>query len=240
MESHDTNSRTPHLTPAWPPANVGHGERLLMLAAGTLLLGYAWRRRRPALGWTSAGLIARGASGYCPAYAALGVDRSETRQALAGPRGIHIRESIHVAAPAEELYTFWRRLEWLPEVMPHLERVEQIDSKRSRWTARAFGQLPVSWEAEIINEVPFETIAWQTLPGEIVKHAGSVVFTPRPGGGTDVEVHLQYAPPGGRAAAWFAALAGQDPAAMTRDGLQALQQRFRGTVPANGSPARHS
>ena len=240
MVSNYSNSATQTHAPAWPAANVGHGERLLMLAAGTLLLGYAWRRRLPGLGLTSAGLIARGAGGYCPAYAALGVDRSDTRQALSGDRGIHIRESISVAAPAEELYTFWRRLEWLPEVMPHLESVEQIDSKRSRWTAKAFGQVPVSWEAEIINEVPFETIAWRTLPGEMVQHAGSVVFTPQPAGGTRVRVHLQYAPPGGRAAAWFAALAGQDPAAMTREGLLALQQRFRGTVPASESPATHS
>ena len=209
-------------------ANVGNIERIVTLAAGAALLGYAWRNRSKGLGLTSAGLIARGATGFCPAYAALGVDHSDTKHALSGAKGVHVRESITVNASAEELYNFWRRLEQLPSVMPHLESVEQLDFKLSRWTAKTFGQMPVTWNAEIINEVPFETIGWKTLPGESIQHAGSVVFKPVPGreNSTDVRVHLQYSPPGGKTAAWFAALMGQDPAKLTREGLKALQQRF--------------
>lgn len=209
-------------------ANVGNIERIVTLAAGAALLGFAWRNRSKGLGLTSAGLIARGATGFCPAYAALGVDHSDTRHALSGAKGVHVRESITVNASPEELYNFWRRLEQLPSVMPHLESVEQLDFKLSRWTAKTFGQMPVTWNAEIINEVPFETIGWKTLPGESIQHAGSVVFKPVAGreNVTDVRVHLQYSPPGGKAAAWFAALLGQDPARLTREGLKALQQRF--------------
>jgi uncharacterized membrane protein len=87
--------------------------------------------------------------------------------------------------------------------------------------------VPLTWTAEIINEVPFETIGWKTLPGESIQHAGSVVFKRLPGTNTtDVRVHLQYSPPGGKAAAWFAALVGQDPAKLTREGLEALRKRF--------------
>ena len=209
------------------PVNVGNMERLGTLAIGAALLSYAWRRRSSGLGLTAAGLLTRGATGYCPGYAALGVDHSDTKHALAGDRGVHVRESISINASPERLYSFWRQLEPLPEVMPHLERVEQLDFKRSRWTAKAFGGVPITWLAEIVNEVPYETIGWQTLPGELVQHAGSVVFKSLPGtGGTDVRVHLQYASPGGKAAAWFAAMTGQDPARMTREGLEALKRRF--------------
>jgi uncharacterized membrane protein len=221
--------------------NVGNIERIVTLAAGAALLGYAWRHRSRGLGLTSAGLIARGATGFCPAYAALGVDRgphradfarwggdySDTRDALSGPKGVHVREAIIVNASPEELYAFWRQLERLPSVMPHLESVEQIDFRLSRWTAKTLGQVPLSWTAEIINEVPFETIAWKTLPGESIQHAGSVVFKRLPATeSTDVRVHLQYSPPGGKAAAWFAALVGQDPAKLTREGLEALKKQF--------------
>ncbi len=210
-------------------ANVGNVERVVMLAAGAALLGYAWRHRSRGLGLTSAGLIARGATGFCPAYAAIGVDHSDTRHALAGERGIHVRESISISASAEELYTFWRQLERLPDVMPHLARVEQLDAKVSRWTAKAFGSVPLTWMAEIIHEVPFETIGWRTLPGESIQHAGSVQFKSLPGTpGTEVRVHLQYAAPGGNAAGWFAEMLGQDPARLTREGLQALKNRFHG------------
>ena len=221
----DPGSRIP--VPGSVSPNVGHIERIVTLAAGAALLGYAWRHRSRGLGLTSAGLIARGATGFCPAYAALGVDHSDTRHALSGAKGVHVREAIIVNASPEELYSFWRQLERLPSVMPHLESVEQIDFRLSRWTAKTLGQVPLSWTAEIINEVPFETIAWKTLPGESIQHAGSVVFKRLPAtNSTDVRVHLQYSPPGGKAAAWFAALVGQDPAKLTREGLEALKKQF--------------
>lgn len=208
-------------------ANVGTLERMITAAAGAALLGLAWRRRSRGLGMTSAGLLARAATGYCPAYAAMGVNYADSKHALAGARGIHIRESVTVDAPPEQVYTFWRNLVHLPEVMPHLERIDVIDDTLSRWTAKAFGSVPLTWQAEIINDVPNETIGWRTLAGEAIHHAGSVTFKRLPGtGGTEVRVHLQYAPPGGRAAVWFAELLGQDPDQMTRDGLQALKARF--------------
>ena len=188
--------------------NVGNIAALVALAAGGALLGYAWRR-----------------------------SQRDTTNTLAGERGVHVREAITVNASPEELYTFWRRFENLPHVMPHLDRVEEVDFRLSRWTAKAFGAMPISWIAETINEVPFETIGWKTLPGETMQHAGSVVFKLLPEtGATDVRVHFQYSPPGGKAAAWFAAFLGQDPAKLTRDGLQALKARLEsGTVSATRS-----
>ena len=214
-----------------PTANVGSTERLLTLLAGAALLGYAWRNSSKGLGLASVGLLLRGATGYCPAYGAMGVNKSDTKQALSGPRGVHIRESIIINASPEEVYRYWRQLDRLPSVMPHLEKVEQIDTKRSRWTAKAFDQIPVTWDAEIINEVPYETIGWKTLPGESIQHAGSVTFQPAAGNrGTEVRVHLQYAAPGGKAASWLAWLAGEDPAKHTREGLRTLKQHLEATI----------
>jgi len=236
MEDTYTQSNALQLNPRMPLANVSGTERLVTLLAGAALLGYAWRSSSKGLALTSAGLILRGATGYCPAYAAMGVNNADTKQALSGDRGIHIRESVNINAPAEDIYRFWRQLDRLPEVMPHLAKVEQLDTKRSRWTAKAFDQVPVTWEAEIINEQPFELIAWQTLPGQAVQTAGSVTFEPSATSrGTEVRVHLQYAAPGGKAANWLAWLAGQDPAKYTREGLQALKRRLE-VPPASAAP----
>ena len=168
--------------PRFVHANVREVERAMSAVAGAALLGLAWKRRSKSLAMMSTGLVLRGVSGYCPAYAAMGVDRTNTKQALAGERGIHIREAIVIDSPPEAVYRFWRQLERLPEIMPQFEKVEQLDSRRSRWTAVAFDRVPITWEAEIINDVPFETIAWQTLLGESVHSAGSVTFNPAPGG----------------------------------------------------------
>ena len=237
MEQQYTESHATGLSTRMPVANVGNTERLLTLAAGAALLGYAWRNRSKKLGAASAGMLVRGATGYCPGYAAFGVNHADSKQALSGSRGIHIQESITINAPRESVYRFWRQLERLPEVMPHLAKVEQLDSKRSRWTARAFDQLPITWEAEIINEVPFDTIGWQTLPGQAIQTAGSVTFVPSSfdRSATEVRVHLQYAAPGGRAANWLAWLAGQDPATFTRDGLCALKQRLESVAPVRAA-----
>lgn len=237
MEHSYTQSNALDLSTRMPVANVGSNERLLTFVAGAGLLGYAWRSGSKALGVASAGMLLRGATGYCPGYAALGVNHSDSKQALSGSRGVHIQESITINASPEQVYRFWRRLDRLPEVMPHLASVEQLDTKRSRWTAKVFDQVPITWEAEIINEVPFETIGWQTLPGQAIQNAGSVTFTPTPGrDATEVRVHLQYAAPGGRAASWLAWMAGQDPATSTRDGLAALKQRLETAVPSGAAP----
>ncbi|HEX8031800.1 MAG TPA: SRPBCC family protein [Vicinamibacterales bacterium] len=236
MEQTYTESNALNPSTRIPAANVGSTERLLTIAAGAALLGYAWRNGSKALGAASAGMLLRGATGYCPGYAALGVDHTDAREALSGSQGVHIRESIVIEAPAEKIYRFWRQLDRLPFVMPHLDRVEELDAKRSRWTAKAFNQLPVTWDAEIINEVPFETIAWQTLPGQAIQTAGSVTFKPISGTrSTDVRVNLQYAAPGGKAANWLAEMAGQDPARYTRDALRALKHRLE--ADASSAPA---
>ena len=216
-----------------PAANVGSNERMLTLLAGAALLGYAWKSNSKGLGAASVGLLLRGATGYCPAYGAIGINNADTKRALSGERGIHIRESITINAPAEQIYRFWRQLDRLPEVMPHLAKIEQLDTKRSRWTAKAFDTVPVTWEAEIINELPFELISWQTLPGQAIQTAGSVQFKPSASGaGTEVHVHLQYAAPGGKAANWLAGLAGQDPAKYTQEALQALKRKLEVPPPA--------
>jgi len=227
MEDTYTETDALQLKPRMPAANVSGTERLVTLLAGAALLGYAWRSSSKARAVTSAGLLLRGATGYCPAYAAMGVNNADTKQALSGDRGVHIREWITINAPVEEIYRFWRQLDRLPEVVPHLAKVEQLDTKRSRWTAKAFDQVPVSWDAEIINEQPFELISWQTLPGQAIQTAGSVTFKPSATTrGSEVRVHLQYNTPGGKASTWLASLAGQDPAKYVRQGLFALKRRL--------------
>jgi Protein of unknown function (DUF2892) len=67
--------------------NVGRFERWGSLAAGGALLAYALRRDDRAsagplaLALAGAGLAFRGASGFCPLYGALGVDRAEDPEA---------------------------------------------------------------------------------------------------------------------------------------------------------------
>jgi uncharacterized membrane protein len=212
-------------------SNVGGTERWASLAigAGLLVAAFASRERtRGALTAAGGAFLVRGASGFCPVSATLGRDTAhgdDTREALGGPRGVHVKESITIGKPVAEMFAFWRQLDNLPRFMRHLKSVRVVDERRSHWVAKAPAGMTVSWDAEIHNEVPNQIIAWRSLPGADVVSAGAVNFADAgPDRGTRVTVHLQYDPPGGKLGAWFATLFGEEPSQQIREDLRRLKQ----------------
>jgi uncharacterized membrane protein len=92
--------------------------------------------------------------------------------------------------------------------MSHLESVQVIGPTRSHWVVKAPAALRLTWDAEIINDLPNELIAWRSVADADVTHAGSVRFEPMAAGGSIVRVSLQYDPPGGEIGHALAALFG--------------------------------
>jgi uncharacterized membrane protein len=167
--------------------------------------------------------------------------RDDTKRALGGSRGVFLRERVEVLAPVAALYRFWQNPANLPRVMPYLESVQPIDAVRSHWIVAGPVGSQLEWDAEVINQVPFETIGWQSLPGADVASAGSVRFRPIGSGRTDVTVTMQYEPPAGRVGASIASLLGPSPARRVREALlefkRAMERdasavRFAATAPA--------
>jgi uncharacterized membrane protein len=208
--------------------NVNDVERAVSIAAGAALLALAaWKKLpRTAANLAGLGLVARGASGLCPVNAALGRTRTRdnTKEALSGSRGIRLDDGVTINASPEALYTFWRDLTNLPRFMDHIDRIDVIDDTHSHWVIAGPANLKVEWDAAIINEVPGELIGWQSLPGSDVASAGSVHFKPLAGGGTHVEVSLQYDPPAGKLGASLAWLTGRGASTMLRDDLRRLKE----------------
>ena len=95
----------------------------------------------------------------------------------------------------------------------------------------------MEWDAEIVNDVENQQIAWRSLPGSDVDSAGSVNFdSMHAGEDTQVTVNLQYAPPAGRAGGWVATLLGREPSQMIREDLHRLKQLLEaGAVPRAAS-----
>jgi len=146
-------------------------------------------------------------------------------RALAGDRGFHVRESIRLEKPVDEVYRYWRQLANLPRFMSYLESVTDLGNGRSHWVAKGPAGVNVAWDAEIINEVENKVIGWRSLPDSDVVTAGSVNFdVVRDGRSTQVSVHLQYAPPAGRAGAWIATLFGREPSQTIREDLRHFKQ----------------
>jgi uncharacterized membrane protein len=140
-------------------------------------------------------------------------------------RAMDVKQSITVNRPPDELYRFWHDFENLPRFMSHLESVQALDNGRSHWKAKAPAGKTVEWDAEVVDDLANELIAWRSLEGADVGNTGSVRFTPAPGGrGTEVRVQLQYDPPGGAIGAMAAKLFGEEPAQQVYDDLRAFKQ----------------
>jgi uncharacterized membrane protein len=205
--------------------NVGTKERWASGLGGAALALWGLRRRSlPGLLVAAAGgaLAWRGLSGWCSLYGALGIDRAGRGQTV-GNLGVKIDREVTVAAPPERLHHFWRNFDNLPRIMSHVARVEVLSETRSRWHVNVPGGIPLSWEAEIINDQPPHLIAWRTMPGSMVGHAGSVRFTPA-GSGTRIDVSLQYDPPGGALAHAVASFMGADAGRLLEQDLREFKQ----------------
>jgi uncharacterized membrane protein len=196
-------------------SGLGGGLLALWGLRRVSFLGLAAAAAGAALAW-------RGATGWCHLYERLGIDRGR-REGTVGNLGVKIERGVVVAASADRLYRFWRNLENLPRIMSHLDRVEVLDATRSRWRAKGPAGIPLEWEAEIINDQPPQLIAWRTLPGAPVSHAGSVRFTPS-GASTRIDVSLQYDPPGGSLAHNAAALMDTDAGARIERDLREFKR----------------
>ena len=212
--------------------NIGSPERWATAIAGGTMATYGLIRRSPAsltLAAVGAYLVYRGATGHCAAYSAAGINKAaDTPEAVRthlGESGTKVAHAVTVNKPIEELYAYWRDFANLPRIMDHLESVTVQDDGHSHWVAKAPLGQTVAWDAEIINEVPNEVIAWRSLPGADVDNAGAVTFKAAPvGRGTEVRVELSYAPPAGKVGAVIARLLGEEPRKQLDDDLRHFKQ----------------
>jgi uncharacterized membrane protein len=130
-----------------------------------------------------------------------------------------------IKRPAQELYDFWHDFENLPRFMLHLELVEITGPRRSHWVARAPAGKTVEWDAEIVEDVPGERIAWRSLAGSEIPNSGSVRFVKAPGDrGTEIHVEVLFDPPAGHVGQLAAKVFGEEPSQQIRDDLRRFKQ----------------
>ncbi len=187
--------------------NLNWPERYISIAAGVKLtlngLRHLFGSPFTSLLKLGAGgyLVNRGISGHCDIYSRIGKNTHE-------PVNINIRSSFKIDKPRTEVYDFWRKLDNLPLFMNHLESVEVIDNLRSRWVLKLpTGVGSISWEAEIVKDIPNESIGWSSLPESILDNAGKVNFRDSEDGkGTIIDIVITYQPPAGGVGASIASI----------------------------------
>ena len=146
---------------------------------------------------TALGIIAGGALLYKAAKALKGSGKTAINKKAI----VEIKSTLVIKRPKEELYSYWRNLENLPNFMSHIEEVNEVDNKRSHWVAEVPGGLGhIEWEAEIVWEQENQLLAWRSLPDSEIENSGEVRFLDSGNKkSTIVETTISYRPPLGKA-----------------------------------------
>jgi uncharacterized membrane protein len=140
--------------------------------------------------------------------------------------------TVAVLKSPEECYAFWRDLSNLSRVSEKLESVVALDERRSHWVMKGPRGTRIEWDSELTEDRPNERLAWRSLPGSDVTHAGVVRFARAPGNrGTFVTVMMHYQA-GGRAGRSVSQLLRRDPDTALREDLR----RFKSLIEAGEIP----
>ncbi len=201
----------------WVWARVAGDAKDLALLGVALAKGDNRRGRVAAAGAAVAGVAA------LDVLAAARLSRAADERSEDGR--LRARAVVTVNTSVGEAYRQWRDFEKLPEFMAHLESVKSSGDGRSHWVARGPAGSTVEWDAEILEDVVDQHIAWRSVEDADVDNSGSIRFTPAPGDrGTEVAVELEYSPPAGAVGATVAKLFGEEPNQQLRDDLRRFKQ----------------
>ena len=143
--------------------NISSQERWSTTVLGGGLATYGLLRRTPAslaLGAAGLYLIYRGSTGYCPAYAAAGInpanpaDSQEAVRAKLGDVGIKVTHAVTINKPPPSFTPSGATFRICRTSWTISKSVTVQDGGKSHWVAKAPLGKTVAWDAEIINEVP--------------------------------------------------------------------------------------
>lgn len=145
-------------------------------------------------------------------------------------QGLLLEQTMVVKESAEKVYQFFRSFKNLKKWLGHEGHLHEITNQHLRWTVAGKDHTFVSFDAEIIADVPRKLIAWRSLEGSSLSHEGSLHF--RSLGktrGTEVHVMLKFDPPAGNV---VTTLFEQHPMEVLSQGLAQVKQELeRAEVP---------
>lgn len=219
-------------------------------AGGALLATVGMLRRSPlalVLGLAGAALLARGAANKPLGGMLGGVVRGPLGQRLrlSMDQTADVEQSIHIAAPPEDVYDLWTDYENFPRFMSHVVEVRDLGRRRSHWVVRGPGGTEFAWNSVVTEQTRPHRLAWRSEPGAEIPQSGSIQFEPQRGG-TLVTVRMSYVPPAGVLGRGLAALLGADPQSRMQDDLRHMKSfiergaaRYHAAEPRGGSRTLH-
>ncbi|MDQ3334823.1 MAG: SRPBCC family protein [Myxococcota bacterium] len=194
----------------WPPS-----VQLGAMASGALMVTWGLVAKRG----VSGALLATAGSALA-VRAGLNMRARDLVHLATGRRAIELTKTVTVRAPIERVFGLWRHVENFPRFMQHVQEVtvDDANQNRSRWKVDGPAGRAIEFESQISRILHLREIAWRTLPGQNIEHAGLVRFEPVMEG-TRVTIRMTYRPPGGMIGHAIAQVLGWDPKARIDDDM---------------------
>ena len=212
-----------------PLTNVGDMERVGSALAGAAMLVAGLTRGTLAgrgMALAGVGLVARGFTGRCPMYEAMG------REGVSSRHPVRVVEQMVVGIPPRQAYDAWRDLERLPRFMKHVKSVA-VANDTSHWVAEFSGLPQVEWDAVLVRDEPGKVISWRSKDdAQPIENAGSVTFFDLGARGTGLRVEIGYYPPAGALGRTVARLFGP----VTEQQVREDVRRFKSLLEAGEIP----
>jgi uncharacterized membrane protein len=105
-----------------------------------------------------------------------------------------VQKYCEVEVPVRAAYDQWTQFESFPEFMEGVDQVNQLDDTMTHWKT-SVGGVSREFDAQIIEQVPDERIAWRSTGGE-VDQSGIVTFEELGAGRTRVGLLMDFSPEG--------------------------------------------
>ncbi len=132
--------------------------------------------------------------------------------------------TVTISKPRSEVYAFWRDFSNLSTFMESIEGVRSTPAGTEVWTLAGPGDRTVELETRIVEDVPNERVAWESVEGASVETRGEVTFRDAPAGrGTEISADIHWKPPGGELGRLVMKAMQLEPSVQTRRELKRLK-----------------
>lgn len=227
-----------------PYANLGATERAVSVALGAVFGVAATQSKGPVgvlFGVLGGALVARGVSGSDPAKRLLGTEPDERKYAAkhGWSSAAKAPRSVSINASRERVWQVLREVERWPSFMANILNAYSEGDRLDFTSAGPTG--PVETHAQILEDVPNERFAWESVNDSKIPNAGEFELRDAPGGrGTEVHAKIAYEPQGGSLGRYAAKLTQKEPGIQLRRDLKRLKSLIEaGEVPTNArNPAQ--
>ncbi|MFL5635440.1 MAG: SRPBCC family protein [Gemmatimonadaceae bacterium] len=159
----------------------------------------------------------------------------------AGRRAVTLQKTINIMAPVDEVFAWLTDWERWPEWMSHIREVraagETGDGTLTHWVVDGPAGTTVSWDSIVTRYEPQDIVAWKTVEGSPIAHAGVMRFFRNEDGSTRVDIRMSYNPILGAAGHAVAVAFGRDPKKQLDDDLARVKTAIETGVPAHDAAA---